>query len=294
MADLAAARSLAAVLPDLMIEAGKVAGTVLAGWHGRRRPGAGEDFWQFRPLAAGESMRAVDWRRSARETALYVRERERQNAHTVWLWADLSPSMAWRSPLAAATKRDRAVLLTLALAELAARAGERIGLIGDRLPVSGRRSAEFLARKLGEIGDGGLDAGLAHVRRHHDVVLVGDFLGPPDIIAGRLGRLAASGARVQLVDVVDPAEESFPFAGRTEFVDPESGERLLAGRAENWRESYLGALADHRDSLRRLVRRPGWSLTVHHTDRPASEPLLTLHALLSAPTDGSFPAGGER
>ena len=110
------------------------AATVAAGWHGRRRAGPGEDFWQFRPFMSGESMRGIDWRRSARDETLYVREREHENAHTVWLWADPSPSMLYKSAGATVSKESRALVLALALAELLSRSGERIAWPGLAIP----------------------------------------------------------------------------------------------------------------------------------------------------------------
>ena len=109
-------------MPRLILEARRVAATVIPGLHGRRRAGPGENFWQFRRFVSGEPARRIDWRRSARDDHLYVREREWEAAHTVWLWPDLSPSMAvrlarWRTD----TKLDRALVLALALAEIAGR-----------------------------------------------------------------------------------------------------------------------------------------------------------------------------
>jgi uncharacterized protein (DUF58 family) len=95
---LARARQRAALLPDCLAEARRiVANTVIAGWHGRRKRGIGETFWQFRPYVDGESLSRIDWRRSARDDNLYVRDREWEAAHTIWLWADRSPSMLFKS-----------------------------------------------------------------------------------------------------------------------------------------------------------------------------------------------------
>ena len=60
---LARARARAALIPDLLVEAQRVANNVFAGWHGRRKRGVGENFWQFRPYVPGENMAAIDWRR---------------------------------------------------------------------------------------------------------------------------------------------------------------------------------------------------------------------------------------
>lgn len=283
---VAAARSLAAALPDLLIEARRVAATVAAGWHGRRRAGPGEDFWQFRPFLSGEPMRGIDWRRSARDETLYVREREHENAHTVWLWADLSASMDFRSELANTSKDNLALILTLAIAELLARAGERVGLVGDAEPTSRRDGAEVIAMKLARLGVVDAHHAPATMRRRDDIVLVSDFLGPQAERDALFADLATLESRVHLVEIADPIEETFPFAGRVDFVDPENGARLTAGRAEAWRETYLASRAEHRARLVAACR-PGWSHMLVRTDRPATETLIALCGQLSAPEGGS-------
>ena len=50
----AGAHSLAAAMPRLVLEARRVAATVIHGLHGRRRAGSGENFWQYRRFVSGE------------------------------------------------------------------------------------------------------------------------------------------------------------------------------------------------------------------------------------------------
>src|ERR1700751_5366364 len=99
-------RSLAATMPRLILEARRVAATVIHGLHGGRRAGSGENFWQSGRFISGEPASRVDWRRSARDDHLYVRDREWEAAHTVWVWPDRSPSMVFASPLVGETKSD--------------------------------------------------------------------------------------------------------------------------------------------------------------------------------------------
>ena len=280
------AKAAAANLPDLLVEAKRVAATVAAGWHGRRRAGPGETFWQFRPFDFGEPARRIDWRRSARDDTLLVREREWEAAHTVLLWVDRTASMRARSRLAVASKEERAVVLLLALADLLGRGGERIGLAGGPPPSSRRDAADRIAEALGQSDAERSTPVLQNVRRHTDVVLIGDFLDPLETWAPVFQLLAGQGARTHLVQVLDPVEERFPFDGRTRFVDPESGLAFLVGKAEAWATSYRDTLAAHRDALRGHARRLGSSLIVHHTDRPAAPALLLLRAALSGETDG--------
>ena len=272
------ARSLADALPDLLVEAHHIAGTVISGWHGRRRPGPGETFWQFRPFFDGEPSSRIDWRRSARDDNLYVREKEWEAAHTVWLWPDLSPSMDFGSELAGAVKRDRALVVTLALAEILARAGERVGILGLTRPIASRNAAERLSDELVHAPTRSGYPTLDRVKRFSDVIVISDLLDPLEDTATFFAAIADCGANGHVVQVLDPIEETFPFSGRIEFRDPESGERITAGRAENWAEAYRNLFQAHREGLRRLVQPLGWTFLVHHSDRPASEPLMLIHA----------------
>src|SRR6202161_4973055 len=79
-------RTLAATMPRLILEARRVAATVIHGLHGRRRAGPGENFWQYRLFVSGEPANRIDWRRSARGAHAFVREREWEAAQTLWIW----------------------------------------------------------------------------------------------------------------------------------------------------------------------------------------------------------------
>tara|TARA_R110002020_G_scaffold16307_14_gene57656 strand:- start:16469 stop:17386 length:918 start_codon:yes stop_codon:yes gene_type:complete len=278
---LARARQRAALLPDCLAEARRVANTVIAGWHGRRKRGIGETFWQFRPYVDGESLSGIDWRRSARDDNLYVRDREWEAAHTIWLWADQSPSMLFKSDIAMAGKESRALVLMLALAEILSRSGERVGCPGVMDPVSSRNAAERLALALTHAPLQTTLPDLGRVGRMSDVVLISDFLDPDETLTRCIGPAARRGIRGHAIEVSDPAEETFPYSGRTEFRDPESGQKLVAGRAETVAADYRLAWMARREALAQGVRRLGWSYLSHRTDRPASEALAAAHGHLS-------------
>jgi len=276
----AEAHGLAARMPTLLIESQRVAHTVAHGTHGRRRAGPGETFWQFRHFDQTDARSGIDWRRSASSDHLFVREREWEAAHTVWLWVDLSPSMRFRSSLAAVTKESRALVLTLALAELLARGGERIGVFG-RPPFTGRAAARRVAEILmGDTSEASLPPH-AKLSRFSECLLFSDFLEPVAATAERLEQIAAQGVRGHLIEVLDPAEETLPYSGRTEFAASEGRDRMIAGRAETLRERYQERLKRHRTDLTEMTRRLGWSFLVHHTDRPAEEAVLSVHNRLA-------------
>jgi uncharacterized protein (DUF58 family) len=276
----AEAHRLASRMPALLIESQRVAHTVAHGTHGRRRAGPGETFWQFRHFDQNDARSGIDWRRSASSDHLFVREREWEAAHTVWLWADVSPSMRFRSSLAKVSKESRGVVLALALAELLARGGERVGLFG-RPPYTGRAAARRVAEiMMGDTSEESLPPG-AKLSRFSECLLFSDFLDPVAEMAERFEEIASQDVRGHLVQILDPAEETLPYAGRTEFAASEGRDRVIAGRAETLRESYQERLKRHRTDIAALTQRLGWSLLVHHTDRPPEEAVLAVHTRLA-------------
>tara|TARA_R110000868_G_scaffold106340_4_gene291699 strand:+ start:273 stop:1223 length:951 start_codon:yes stop_codon:yes gene_type:complete len=276
-----AAREVADVLPDILVAAERIANTIALGLHGRRKSGPGEDFWQFRPYTYGEPATRIDWRRSANQEELQIREREWEAAHTVWLWPDLTGSMAYCSHLSDTAKRDRALLLTLALAIVLTRSGERVGLLGTMPARADRKAAEAIANILGTLKDPtALPVGAAP-KRFTDVVVFSDFLDSVEDVSAGIARLSALGARGHLVQINDPIEESFPFTGRVQFSEAESGLKLTAGRAEVYRAAYQARLAERRSRLQAFCRKMGWTFAIHHTDRPVSEALMALYTRLT-------------
>lgn len=275
----------AAGLPPLLIEAERVAQTVAAGLHGRRRAGPGETFWQHRPYAFGDSAALIDWRQSARTTGrLYVRQNEWEAAATVWIWRDPSRSLDYSSVPGLPLKRHRADVLATALALLLAQGGERIGRIGRSPRVfSGRAAGERLFEELSaeDFDDAASVPPDAPVRPFSTVVYISDFFCDLGALSAAAARSAALGAGGVMVQINDPAEELFPFAGRTEFEDVESPAHLTLGDAGRLGDDYRRAFAEHREQLSTLCRNLGWPLLRHRTDAPASAALMALYAALN-------------
>src|SRR3954463_2577958 len=282
------ARSLSATMPRLILEARRVAATVIHGLHGRRRAGTGENFWQFRRFMSGEPAARVDWRRSGRDDHLYLREREWEAAHTVWLWPDRSPSMVFASALVWETKLDRALVIAFALAEVLVEGGERVGIPGLLRATATRNIIERMAETIvhDPTARGSLPPSFAPAPQS-EVVVLSDLWSPAADVLRTIAQLSANGAHGHVVQIVDPAEETFPFSGRVEFVDPEDGHSITVGRAEAWREEYQARIERHRAEIRAETDRLGWTFVIHRTDRPASELLLRLHGQMGAGPGGT-------
>lgn len=281
------AEGAAGALPPLLVAAEQLAATVQMGGHGRRRAGPGEEFWQYRPAHSGDEARLVDWRRSARADQQFVRDREWQLAQSVHLWVDDAASMRFSGApegrRARPAKADRARLLALALGVLMIRAGERVGLTGPLAPPRpGRAQLLTLAQMLSAEEDapdyGAPD--VAGISGHARAVFLSDFFGDLGAIEAALGALADRGVTGVLLQVLDPAEEEFPFDGRTIFESMTGALRHETREAGDLRARYLARLAERRDRLAGMARAAGWQFSTHHTGDPAQGALLWLWAAL--------------
>ena len=273
------AAQLGAALPPLLVEAERVAATVMPGLHGRRRAGPGEAFWQFRAYVPGDQASRIDWRQSGKSDRLFIRETEWEAAQTVALWAASGPGMEWRSSKEVPSKALRAQLLLLALSSLLLRGGERVRLFGLPRPFAGRHALPAIAGALPQMGSRPEDHRIA---RHARAVLFSDFWDPLETTRATVAALAAQGLRGHLLQVLDPAEETLPYTGRIRFEDvAAAAPPALVPRVEAVREVYAERVARHRAALSALAQSAGWSFATHRTDHPPESALLALHQMLA-------------
>ena len=190
------------------------------------------------------------------------------------------------------SKESRALVLILALAELLSRSGERIAWPGLSDPFTARNGAERLAANLAQAAQPICRRpDLSGIRRFSDIVIASDFLDPVEETMEWLDVLARHGVRAHLIEVADPAEESFPYAGRTEFSDPETGEKLTAGRAELLRPGLSRRSTP--PAARRCRHGPsGWAGATRSTT-PTGSPPRRWFAVHMAMTADFGPGGGH-
>lgn len=259
-----------------MVEADHLAASVSLGVHGRRRAGMGESFWQFRRYASHNSSAAIDWRQSAKSQHIFVREREWEAAQTVWFWRDASANMAFKS--GAVSKRARADLLLLALASLLVRGGERVGFMGmEGAPAASRLALTRMGRAMFGKGQGSLPPQMPFTRGNQ-LVWFSDFLEEGAFDA--MKRLSHLGVEGHLVRIIDPAEEDFPFSGRTRFESPLGEGEEIFGRAERIRAAYRARFIAHGERIAQAATKLGWTCTVHRTDHAPQASLIALHAAI--------------
>ena len=211
-------------LAPLRIRASMVAEGVYAGAHRSARKGAGVEFGGHRAYTPGDDLRWLDVRSLLRHDHLLVRQFETETDRALRLVVDATASMGYRGASAPAAKVAWASLVAAALARVAIRSGDPVGLgfIGGSpqalgVPVSGGREAfERVVDALeGQTAEGDalsnltmLDRALAALarsaRRGSVVVVLSDLLDLPPEAADRISALATRGRVVVVVQVLDP------------------------------------------------------------------------------------------
>ncbi|MEM6650062.1 MAG: DUF58 domain-containing protein [Pseudomonadota bacterium] len=264
-------------LPALLAAAESLATTFMAGAHGRKRPGAGETFWQYRDYTYHDPASAIDWRQSARSpNRLFIRESEWETAATIGLWCNGGPSFQYAQK-GAPSKLWCGQVMTVAMALVLTRAGERIYDLNRCSRARGGYSAVL------EVAESLLSAEYEELpptppAQNTHILYLSDFYTPLKGLATQLETMAATGIPCHLVQISDQTEEDFPFTGRTQFEGLHRNiKRYIFGNATDIRTDYLEQRQAHLGALKDLCRKYGFTYLQHRNDRSAAPILAALH-----------------
>ena len=240
---------------------------LLAGEFRSTRYGEGTEFAQVRPYVPGDDVRLLEWNVTARTGVPHVRVNLAERVLVTWLLLDVSPSM--RFGTADRRKCDVAAGLAFAVAHVATRRGNRLGVLtfGGRdektlPPAQGRHGLLGLLAALQEEpepeggGATSLGAALARAgaiaRQRGLVVVVSDFRGPLDWRAPLLQLLPRHD--VLALEIRDRREQELPDVGEVWLVDPETGRQVhVDTRSALVRERFAAAAAEERSGVARVL-----------------------------------------
>lgn len=255
-------------LAPLRIRARLVAEGVYAGAHRSARKGAGVEFGGHRAYTAGDDLRHLDMRSLLRHDHLLVRQFETETDRALRLVVDASASMSYRGPRAPGSKFAWAALVAAALARVAVKSGDPIGMsfIGGsknarNVPVRGGREvfervvdsleaqvAEGEAMHDLEVLDNAIGSLARNARRGSVVVVLSDLLDLPSVAPERIGAIATRGCVVVVVQTLDPDEADFPFKETVRLKSLEGA--MVVETDEAARDRYLASLHAEQEAWR--------------------------------------------
>ena len=267
-------------LHNLPLAARRAAEGVLNGAHQSRRPGAGLEFSQYRPYQPGDDLRRLDWRLAARSDRYYLRESEVDTSLTIHLVLDASASLN-HLDANGLSKLDYARLLLAALAYLAQRQGDAVGLsimhptgLTQLPPRAEPRQLPRLYHALERATAGGsfpAAAALAPLtarRQRALTVCVTDlYETEAGEISRLLTRLQASAGEVLLLHLVAGNELNFSYKGAVTLRDLETGQTLQLN-ADQQRAAYQASLQAWLRDTAHAARRQGIDYHLLDTSQP--------------------------
>ncbi len=250
----------AASLGGIELVARGVVEGFLSGLHRSPYHGFSVEFAEHRPYQVGDELRYLDWKALGRRDRLVVKQFEEETNLRATLVLDVSRSMGWAGRPDSLTKCGYAVRLAAALGLILLRQRDATGLIAFddavrvALPPKARAGQwHLLAATLQELAPGGGTAAEVALRRVTDllrrrgmVLFLSDLLLERDVALTALRYLRHRGHAVTVMHLMDPAELELEPAGEARFVDPETGESVIAAPRE------LGG--DYRATVERVVR----------------------------------------
>ncbi|MCA9695736.1 MAG: DUF58 domain-containing protein [Myxococcales bacterium] len=278
------------------------------GRHFSAREGHGQEFRGHRGYVPGDELRRLDWRAVARHDRLVLREAHSEDELDIALLIDGSAAMDYGEGWA--HKRRHANALAAALASVALRQGDRVGLAIARGPTPDpsmlrpRGGQAQLARIVARVLEDRYEetcpwplhlAPLATaLPRRGLVILLGDLLDPcaglpgaaPDAdpqvadapLLHALATLRARGHALVIVQLLHRDELEFPWDGR-ELLRIEDPRRLRAdveGPGVSLRAGYLARLRAHLTWFERGCEREGVHLVRLVSDAPVTAGFLAI------------------
>ncbi len=250
---------------------------LLAGDYRSSRLGPGTELAQVRQYEPGDDVRMIDWNVTARTRVAHVRVHLAERVLTSWVVVDASASM--RFGTADRRKADVAEGAALALAHVATRRGNRLGVVAfggvePRVlpPRQGRAGllgvlTELREEREPENGATSFATAFSRAasvaRQRALIAVISDFRGPLDW-RPQLIQLAAR-HDVVAIEIRDPREQELPAMGELWLVDPETGRKLRVDtRSARLRARFAAAA----DSERSAVATTFASLGVRHVVLP--------------------------
>ncbi len=274
-----------AELEALQLSARQVAAGALAGSHRSRKRGSSIEFSEHKVYTPGDEIRHIDWRAYAKTDRYQVKQFEDETNLTLELLVDHSASMAFASdgrPAKLACGRT----LAAALAYLALRQGDAVGLLSFADGVTGELPARATSSHLTEVltrlvqlqplgptrTAGAIDAFAQRSRRRAVAIVIADLFDPDPELLPALRRLSARRHDVAVLHLLDTAELEFPYENPTLFLAMEDSRRLFV-HPRTLRQTFVQEMARHLDDTARRMAEAGIDYQRVDTATPPAQTL---------------------
>ncbi len=272
-------------LTSLELLARAVVEGFLAGLHRSPYKGFSVDFMEYRPYVPGDDLRRMDWKVFARTDRYFVKEYEGETNTRLQLIVDTSRSMSYTSHTI--TKLEYSCYIAASIAFLAGRQRDATGLtlfdtqVHTYVPPKASRAhlnmllstLETAVPQAATNMERSLHSVAEQHRRRGFVVLISDLLTDADRIERALRIFRFARHNVLVLQVLDPQEVVFDFKDVVEFLDLESGRKMLVD-AKSARTMYQTEFHRFQQRIRKICGLLQADYALLHTDAPLDQALF--------------------
>jgi uncharacterized protein (DUF58 family) len=285
-------------LPSLPLRARYLVESFLTGRHRSPMKGTAPEFAEYRTYQPGDELRRIDWRLYGRSDRLCVKQFEDENQLRACLALDVSASLRYTSRPGLMSKLDLARTVLAAVALLARRQHDAVGLalLGDTASPADAGVMDFLRPSASVAHQHTVHARLeapplaetvalgralpriaSLLTRGGLVVVASDFYCDLTELQTALRLFHSQRLDLLAIQVLDPMEVEFGIDTAGRFVDLERGSFLPINSAAV-RKGYLKRFGDFQRDIHDLFREHGAELVTLRTDE---NPLPALAAYLA-------------
>ncbi|WP_407282191.1 DUF58 domain-containing protein [Methanolobus sp. WCC1] len=240
--------------------------------------GQGIDFSEIREYRAGDDVRAIDWKVTARFNRPFIKEFVEERDLRVYFAIDVSASGSFGSNI---SKMQKATEIAATLMFSAMKNNDNVGLflftndVEKYIPA--RKGRKHVLKLLGNMVSyeplekrtdimKSMESISKMLKRRSIVFVISDFISddfsrPLNIMKNRHDIVA--------LRVMDAREQELPDVGLIELEDEETGEQLLVDTSdEEIRMRYAELVKEHNESLQKLFRKLKIDMVDLVTDEP--------------------------
>lgn len=218
--------------------------------------GQGIEFSEIREYRAGDDIRAIDWKVTARFNRPYIKEFIEERDLQVYFVIDVSGSGSFGTNI---SKKEKSLEIIASLMFAALRNNDGIGvfLITDNLEkyIPARKGRKHILQLLNVLttfmpnsAKTNLKKPLTRVskiiKRKSIVIVISDFIDSSEYLKPL--KIIRKHHDVIALRIVDPREKKIPNVGMIELEDEETGEQILVDTSdEKFRNSYSKLIAEN-------------------------------------------------
>lgn len=207
----------------------------VSGLHRSPYHGFSVEFAEHREYVPGDDLRHVDWKVYGKSDRYYLKQFEEETNFACHFIIDASESMAYRSESAPLSKLEYAKHVAAAIAYLVIQQQDAAGLatldtsVREYVPPSSQPShLRLLLHRLEELQPNGetqlgpvLHDLAERIRKRGLIIILSDLFDDPQSLLAGLKHFRYRRHDVSVLQIIDPAEQDFPFDQPTRFVGME-------------------------------------------------------------------------